>query len=127
MYSVSVKLGFTASHYLIGGDWGPENTLNSHFYEVEALLEGPELDQHGYLVDITAVRAALAEARGRYASETLNHLPEFEGLNPSVEHFARILWEFIAERIPTDALTAMSVRVREGDDAWASLRREILH
>ncbi len=124
MYSVSVTRSFTAWHYLIGGDFGPENERNSHDYGVEARLEGPGLDEHGYLVDITAVRAALDEVESRYAGNTLNDFAEFDGLNPSVEHFARILWEFIADRIPTDSLTALTVRIREDDDAWASYGRE---
>ena len=50
--------------------------------------------------------------------------PSSRDLNPSVEHFARILWEFITARIPTDSLTALAVRVWEDDEAWASYRRE---
>ncbi len=125
MYTVSVSHEFTAWHYLIGGDWGPENELNAHPYKAEALLEGPGLDEHGYLVDIIAVENALAAVDARYAGNTLNDLPEFDGLNPSVEHFARILWEFIAERIPTEPLASMTIRVWEGENAWASYRREI--
>ena len=124
MYTVSVNLAFRAWHYLVGGDFGPENERNDHNYVVEAILEGPGLDEHGFLVDITAVRAALEDAEERYAGSTLNEFPEFEGLNPSVEHFARILWEFITARIPTDSLTALAVRVWEDDEAWASYRRE---
>ena len=124
MYTVSVNLSFLAWHYLIGGDFGPENERNDHNYVVEAILEGPVLDEHGFLVDITAVRAALEDAAERYEGSTLNEFPEFEGLNPSIEHFARILWEFITERIPMDSLTALAVRVWEDDEAWASYRRE---
>ena len=125
MYTVSVSHEFTAWHYLIGGDWGPENELNAHPYKVEALVEGPGLDRHGYLVDIIAVEQAMAAIDVRYAGKTLNELPEFEGLNPSVEHFARILWDFIVGRIPTEPLAYMTIRVWEGEDAWASYRREI--
>ena len=80
MYSVSVNLSFLAWHYLIGGDFGPENERNDHNYVVEAILEGPRLDEHGFLVDITAVRAALEDAEERYAGSTLNEFPEFEGI-----------------------------------------------
>ncbi len=124
MYSVSVVRSFAAWHYLVGGDFGRENQRNSHEYGVEALLEGPGLDEHGYLVDITAVRTALDDVEARYAANTLNDLEEFVGLNPSVENFARILWGFITARIPVDSLTSLTVRVREDDDAWASYRRE---
>ncbi len=59
MYSVSVRRNFIAQHYLIGGDWGPENELHSHHYVVELLLEGKNLDPHGYLIDIDDVSSHL--------------------------------------------------------------------
>ena len=52
MYTLGVRRDFIARHFLIGGDWGPENFPNSHHYILELQLEGRELDQHGYLVDI---------------------------------------------------------------------------
>jgi 6-pyruvoyltetrahydropterin/6-carboxytetrahydropterin synthase len=30
MYVVAVKREFDAQHFLIGGDWGPENEIHSH-------------------------------------------------------------------------------------------------
>ena len=61
MYTVSVKRDFAAQHYLVGGDWGSENLLHSHHYEVEVQLEGAILDQHGYLVDILDIERNLEE------------------------------------------------------------------
>ncbi len=47
MYTLAVQRNFIASHYLVGGDWGPENQLHSHHYRVEVILEASELDRHG--------------------------------------------------------------------------------
>ena len=55
MYKVAVLREFIAQHYLVGGDWGPENELNSHQYRLQITIENEELDQHGYLVDIVEV------------------------------------------------------------------------
>ncbi|MBT7783576.1 MAG: 6-carboxytetrahydropterin synthase, partial [Anaerolineae bacterium] len=55
MYTVAVKRKFVAQHFLIGGDWGAENFLHSHHYQVELQLEGATLDKHGYLVDIVDI------------------------------------------------------------------------
>ena len=41
--------------------WGAENFPNSHHYVLELKLEGHELDQHGYLVDIVDVEKHLDE------------------------------------------------------------------
>ncbi|HEY5571476.1 MAG TPA: 6-carboxytetrahydropterin synthase, partial [Anaerolineales bacterium] len=82
MYTVTVKRNFIARHFLIGGDWGSENKLHSHHYQVEVQLEGSLLNEHGYLVDIMDIEANLEEIIAAYRDRTLNELPEFEGLNP---------------------------------------------
>lgn len=125
MYRVAVKRDFIAQHYLIGGDWGPENELHAHHYQVEVQLEGTELDQHGYLVDIVAIEASLEALTERYRDRTLNDLPEFAGLNPSIEHFSRILCESLAAKLDTPNLNALSVILWENEIAWASYRHEL--
>lgn len=125
MYRVAVKRDFIAQHYLIGGDWGPENELHAHHYQVEVQLEGAELDQHGYLVDIVAIEASLEALTERYRDRTLNDLPEFAGLNPSIEHFSRILCESLAAKLDAPNLNALSVILWENEIAWASYRHEL--
>lgn len=122
MYSLAVKRDFVAQHFLIGGDWGPENDLHSHHYQIELRLEGEALDRHGYLVDIVHVEAHLDGLVARYRDRTLNDLSEFDGLNPSVEHFSRILCETLADNIEAPNITAFAVTVWENDIAWASYR-----
>ena len=120
MYSVTVRSDFIAQHYLIGGDWGPENERNSHHYVLELQLDGSELDEHGYLVDLMQVEAALKNVRASYADRLLNELPEFEGLNPSIEHFARILCQRLANQLAAPNLSGIGVRLWESELASAS-------
>ena len=122
MYAMTVRADFIAQHYLIGGDWGPENERNSHHYVLELQLEGSELDQHGYLVDIVQVEAELRYARAHYADRLLNDLPEFHGLNPSIEQFARILCQRLGKRLAAPNLTGVAVRLWENEVASASYR-----
>lgn len=124
MYTLSVRREFIARHYLIGGDWGPENFPNSHHYILELQLEGRELDQHGYLVDIVDVEKHLDEVTGYYREQMLNDKSEFEGLNPSLEHFARILASSLNEGIRASNLSALTVILWENAVAWASYRIE---
>ena len=125
MYKVAVKRDFVAQHFLIGGDWGPENDKHSHHYAVELQLEGPTLDQHGYLVDIVDIENHLDALVASYRDQTLNDLPEFDGLNPSIEHFSRILCLGMAERIQAATLAAVTVVIWENEIAWASYRHEL--
>lgn len=120
MYTLGVKRDFIARHFLIGGDWGAENFPNSHHYVLELQLEGKELDQHGYLVDIMDVEKCLDEIIGQYREQMLNDCPAFEGLNPSIEHFARILAMSLSERIQAKNISAMKVMLWENESAWAA-------
>lgn len=124
MYTVSVKRDFIAQHFLIGGDWGAENERHSHHYQVELQLEGDELDRHGYLVDIVDIETQLNDLVSHYSDRTLNDLPEFQGLNPSIEHFCHILCYTLCERIQAPNLHTFRVKLWENDIAWAAYSME---
>ena len=124
MYSLGVRRDFIARHFLIGGDWGPENNPNSHHYVLELQLEGWDLDQHGYLVDIVDVEKHLDEVVNYYKEQMLNDKPEFAGLNPSIEHFTKILATTLDERIKAPDISALKVVLWENETAWASYRVE---
>jgi 6-pyruvoyltetrahydropterin/6-carboxytetrahydropterin synthase len=124
MYRVAVKREFIARHYLIGGDWGPENELHAHNYQVEVELEGESLDSHGYLVDIVHIERNLEALISHYRDRTLNDCEEFAGLNPSIEHFARIFCRAFIEGILSGNLAAVTVKLWENEIAWASFRLE---
>ncbi len=121
-YTVAVKRDFVAQHFLIGGDWGAENFKHSHHYVLELQLEGQHLDRHGYLVDIVDIERHLNALVAEYRDQTLNDRPEFAGLNPSIEHFTRIVCHTLAERIKAETLTAMTVKLWENEIAWAAYR-----
>ena len=125
MYTVAVKRDFVAQHFLIGGDWGDENEWHSHHYVVEVQLHGETLDQHGYLVDIVDIEHHLEALVAYYKDKTLNDFPEFEGLNPSIEHFSRIFCQQLAERIKANTLSAMTLKIWENEIAWASYQLKI--
>lgn len=122
MYTLGVRREFIARHFLIGGDWGPENYPNSHHYTLELVLEGNELDQHGYLVDIVDVEKHLDDVVGYYKEQMLNDKPEFAGLNPSIEHFARILATALNEHIKAANITGLKVVLWEHASAWAAFQ-----
>ena len=124
MFSLRVARRFEAQHYLIGGDWGAENAPHAHDYRLELTLEGKELDGHGFLVDIVEIEQELDALLGVYEGVTLNELPDFEGLNPSLERFARILCAALARRVRTENLAVLQVRLWESERASASYRLE---
>jgi len=120
MYKLNIKRDFVAQHYLTVPNSGAENEWHSHHFEVEVRLEGRTLNEHGYLVDIVDLEEVLESLIDRYRDSTLNDLPEFDGLNPSIEHFSRIFWTKLNAQLPTDEFDGMTVRIWEDDTAWAS-------
>ena len=124
IYTVAVQRNFVAHHFLFGGDWCSENEIHSHQYRVEVRLEGRELDQHGYLVDIVEIEELLDNLVSKFRDRSLNELPEFMGLNPSIEHFSRIFCEEFCDGLKADNILAVTSIIWENDIAWASFRRE---
>ena len=120
MYTLAVRRDFVAQHALIGGDWGPENLPHSHHYVLELQLEGTELDQHGFLVDIVEVERVLTGLLAGYRDHLLNDLPEFAGLNPSLEAFSRILCVSLGKRLRLENNPSLKVVLWENETAWAS-------
>ena len=120
MYELMVTRDFVAQHFLTVPNCGPENEWHSHHFQVDVLLTGPELNEHGYLVDIDDVKSAVDTLVDRYRDATLNDLPEFDGLNPSVEHFSRIFCTSLKEKITAPHLDTVGIKIWEDDEAWAS-------
>jgi 6-pyruvoyltetrahydropterin/6-carboxytetrahydropterin synthase len=119
MYQLAVTRDFVAQHYLIGGDWGAENSRHSHAYRIEVLLAGLELDRHGYLVDIVELERALTEIISRYRDHTLNELAPFAGVNPSLERFARVLHAELRAGLSAGHLV-LTVKLWENERDWAA-------
>jgi 6-pyruvoyltetrahydropterin/6-carboxytetrahydropterin synthase len=55
----------------------------------------------------------------------LNALPAFSGINPSIEHFARILCEGFTSRLKKRQISTVEVKVWENRIAWASYMTEL--
>jgi 6-pyruvoyltetrahydropterin/6-carboxytetrahydropterin synthase len=121
MYTVTVREDFVARHFLTVPSPPPgEGEPHSHHYELELTFAGPELNEFDYLVDIDDVAAALSDLRARYGDALLNDDPAFEGFNPSVERFARVVHRQVAEAVTDETITELAVTVWEDEDAAAA-------
>jgi 6-pyruvoyltetrahydropterin/6-carboxytetrahydropterin synthase len=90
---------------------------------LELSLQSATLDQHGYLVDIVAIEAALDAVVDYFRDKTLNDKPEFSGLNPSIEHFSRILCEQLLARVAPPGNGTIQVKLWENATCWAAYQR----
>lgn len=124
MYTLAVRREFDAQHALIGGDWGDENLPHTHHYLLELQLSGESLNDHGFLVDIVDVEQHLESLVGFHSGKMLNDLPEFTGLNPSIEHYSRILCTSLNSKITATNLEHIKVTLWENEIAWASYEQD---
>jgi 6-pyruvoyltetrahydropterin/6-carboxytetrahydropterin synthase len=125
MYRLGLKETFVARHYLIGGDFGAENKLHSHVYQVEIILMSQALNEHGYITDITDVKDVLSRVVASYRDQVLNDLTPFDNLNPSLENFCRIfLDQYLLQSTPA-GINSVEVKIWEDDCAWTSATRSL--
>ncbi|WP_049927932.1 6-pyruvoyl trahydropterin synthase family protein [Halopiger goleimassiliensis] len=125
MYAVSVSRSFVAQHSLTVPDAGPDGTVHSHHYTVEATVRGPELDAYGYLVDVGALTDALDTVVETVRDRTLNELPALEGQNPSPERFARLLGTRLCEELTPEPATELEIRLQEDDAVTVAHERAL--
>ena len=125
LYTLSVKREFRAEHFLVGGDWGKENSQHSHLYGLTVEIAGDELDRHGFLVDIVELDGWLDELVKNFSGQVLNYLPEFQRINPSLEKFCKTVHELLAPRLRGGSVKALTVRIAEDKIAVAAYRAEI--
>jgi 6-pyruvoyltetrahydropterin/6-carboxytetrahydropterin synthase len=125
-HELAVRREFIAQHVLTVPDPDPpEDEVHSHHFTVEVTFAGSQLGEYDYLVDITDVDAILDNLVGRYRDTLLNDLPEFQGHNPSIEHFSRVFGDRVESALTDDTPDALCVTVWEDDTAWASHRRAL--
>ena len=121
MYEVAVKKAFQAKHFLFGGDWGYENTPHTHDYALQINLSAPTLDKHGFVFDIEDINKFISSQLERYEHQMLNDFIEFEGKNPSLEHFCAIILESLKKAVDVSTFSNVKVTIWEDEHTWCSL------
>ena len=132
MFSVTVRDHLMVAHSLRGEVFGPAQRLHGATYVVDATFERPELDSDGIVVDIGLAAAELNELVAALSYQNLDERPEFEGVNTTTEHLARVIADGLADRVKEGrlgdgaaGLTGLQVQLRESHIAWAGYRRAL--
>jgi 6-pyruvoyl-tetrahydropterin synthase len=121
---------FRAHHHYRRADWsearnreafGPVADPHAHEYVVTVTVRG-EIDAHGFVVDLVALDALLAERILVLDGSDLNERIFRDGtLQPSNEALARWVWEQLVDRVPAPARLA---RVRVAESATLAAEYE---
>ncbi len=121
MFEVSVESFFSASHQVILPD-GKKEPVHGHDWKVTATFAGNDLDEAGFLVDFIAAEGILSEIVAKLNHTSLNECPAMCGMNPSAEHVAKIIGDYIA-RDETVGNTFARVNVTEAPGCSATYIR----
>ena len=113
MYTLRVEGAFEAAHRVVNYP-GKCDRPHGHNWVVEATFQGTQLDELGMLIDFKVAKKALAEILEVFDHYYLNDFPPFkDGVNPTAENLARIIYERLEARTDVQAspaeLTALTV------------------
>lgn len=106
MYELTVKAHFDAAHALRGYP-GECRELHGHTWDVEATVEGAELDSIDIVYDFKQLKADLNAVLEPFDHAYLNDVEPFDTLNPTAENLARVVYEAL------EATVGDQVRVKE--------------
>ena len=116
VYEVGTAVEVRAFHVMPGLP-PPEGERHSHDYRLDVVVRRDELDEHGMVVDLDRLEAALRGAAARLADADLDQVvPDVEAV--TVEVFARWLHGRVPSRLGAVPGAALSVRVWESAVAF---------
>ncbi len=120
---------FNAAHRLYRSDWSDEKNadvfgkcsnpnFHGHNYVLEVGISGPINPETGYIIDLKELKTIINEHVADYFDHrNLNlDIPEFEGLNPTVENIAKVSHELIRKHLSPQY--DLLVRLYETPNNW---------
>lgn len=121
---MAVRKTFEAEHYL-PMEKGMESEIHTHDYTVEIALEGRKIDEKGYLLDIDRLEDILTNLTIEFGRVPLNERAEFNGIEPTIENFSKVLWRKVKSKLNSPNISAVEVKIWEGTEAYASYRGDL--
>jgi len=125
MYELDITREFSAAHMLKGYD-GLCSNLHGHNWTVQVFIQAGQLDDIGIAADFTVIKRVLTEILSQFDHKYLNELPEFQGINPTSENIARIIFEKLAPAVAKPGIKLDRVRVCESPTSGATYRPDDL-
>ncbi len=95
---------FAAAHQLLDCQ-GPCEKLHGHTFRAQVFVESEKLKKEGFVIDFGEIKSALHEIVGKFDHQNLNELSFFEKENPTSENLARVIFEYLENKIPLKKVT----------------------
>lgn len=116
-FRVRIEGRFESSHYLYNYfPDGSDEPLHGHSWLVEVFLgrHGGGVGPDGISYDFLAARRRLDELLARIEHICINHLDEFEGVNPTSENIARWFYAGLRPVAEETGGEILEIRIHEG-------------
>jgi 6-pyruvoyltetrahydropterin/6-carboxytetrahydropterin synthase len=113
MFTAKVMEGFSAAHRLRGYQ-GDCERLHGHNYRVELVVESPQLDSAGIIMDFRDLKQILKKVLADLDHQYLNDLDPFTQINPSAENIAKYIYHSVSGSMKTP-VSLREVTVWEND------------
>ena len=118
MYELMVTGRFAAAHSLRNFK-GRCEALHGHYWRVEVVVGGSQLDQADLLMDFGELKKLMNQVLDRLDHCHLNERPHFLENNPSSEMIAKYLYEEIGQALPAQ-VSMTRVSAWESEDSRAT-------
>ena len=119
MFELDITRDFSAAHNLVGYN-GLCSALHGHNGTVQVFIRASQLDELGLAAEFTVGKRDLTAILASFDHKYLNELPEFQGINPTSENIARILYEKLAPTVNIPGVKLDRVRVCESPTSGAT-------
>jgi 6-pyruvoyltetrahydropterin/6-carboxytetrahydropterin synthase len=118
MFEISVRSRFSAAHHLRNHP-GKCAAPHGHNWDVEVFLRGRRLDSSGMLVDFGELKQMLAKVLDRVDHRDLNGVDLLDGLDPTSENIAKVLYKAISKEFRARTYRVAKVCVHETPETTA--------
>jgi len=108
MYQISVEQHFDAAHFLRGYR-GKCEALHGHRFQVVVKIKSPVLNDIGIAYDFTEIKQHLRDILAKFDHICLNDVPPFDGINPSSENVAYIIYDELKPRLASVSISSVEV------------------
>lgn len=122
MYETTVQETICIAHRVSTPDGGP-GPLHGHNWDVELTVGGRELDGRGLLLDPSELEATLHAIVDPLDHQTLDELPQLDGLPVTAQAMARWIADGVQPLLP-ESLVLLRIRIADGALRTASWRPE---
>lgn len=122
MYRISVEMGFSAAHQLIGYEGACEN-LHGHNWLVKAEVKTNELDSLGMGLDFKKLKKLLGGILEQFDHKMINQTAPFDQFNPTAENMAHFIFHALKAQLPK-SVSLSSIQVSESPQCTVTYQED---